>query len=251
MTHDDGDSHLERSRARRSDGDRTRAAITAATVTLIAEQGLAGTTQRKVATRAGVSLASVTYHFATLDDLFNAAFDLIIDDSVARLDRLRRSALQGRITLAAAWADVVRDHDGGTRDEIVGSFELLVTAIRRPQLRPSATRLLDALNSFFLTWTPEPDPARSVLSLLLGLSLTEAASGRPLGGDDLGRIMAALGVDLHDPSCTAAPANPCHDAATIATTGAQQCPQSQSSEPAQASAARSRAVTPRAVTTSS
>lgn len=137
-------------------------------MSLIAEQGLAGTTQRRVAARAGVSLASVTYHFATLNDLFAAAFDHLTDESVDRLDRLRQEAMAGRITLADAWAEVVRGADGRTRENVVGAFELLVAAIRQPELRLSATRLLDALNSFFLTWTPEPDPSRSVLCCCSG-----------------------------------------------------------------------------------
>ncbi|MEA4944430.1 MAG: TetR family transcriptional regulator [Propionicimonas sp.] len=241
---------MARTRARRVDGDRTRSAITAAAVSLIAQQGLAGTTQRKVATRAGVSLAAVTYHFASLEDLFDAAFDRIIDDSVARLDRLRQSALAGRTTLAQAWAEVVRGEDDRTRDEVVGSYELLVAAIRRPQLRPSATRLLDALNSFFLAWTPAPDPARSVLSLLLGLSLTEAASGRPLGQADLSGIFAVLGMDPNQTACPSGRRDTCARPST-SSKGTQPCPSSPSSEPDRDSAAPSPAGTPVRATTSS
>ncbi|MCB0910998.1 MAG: TetR family transcriptional regulator [Propionibacteriaceae bacterium] len=247
MGDEDAATGVVQVRTRRSDGDRTRAAITAATVALIAVQGLAGTTQRRVATRAGVSLASVTYHFATLDELFAAAFDRVIDESVTRLDRLRKAASEGRITLAQAWEDVVRGPDGRTREEVVGSFELLVAAIRQPELRPSATRLLDALNSFFLAWTPEPDPSRSVLSLMLGLSLTEAASGRPLGDGDLDRwILAALGVN---PDACPPVTSPSHTESSAK--GTQKCPPLRSSEPDPASAALSRAAMPRRATTSS
>lgn len=181
-------------RSRRSDGDRTRSAIMTATIALIAEEGLAGTTQRKVAKRAGVSLASITYHFATLDELFEAAFDRLIDDSVARLDQLKPDAQEGKISISEAWDRVVRDPDGRTPEHVIGSFELLVASIRHPQLRPASIKLLDALNGFFQTWTVGPDPARSALSLMLGLSLTEAASGRQLGEADIASVFSDFGL---------------------------------------------------------
>lgn len=192
-------------RRRRSDGERTRVAIAEAAVAQIADHGLAGTTQRRVAQRAGVSLAAVTYHFATLEALFDAGFDHLIDQSVARLTDLKRSAEQGSITLADAWEEVVRDEQGNTRATVAAGFELLVAAARDPRLRPAAQRLLDALNAFFLTWTTRHDPARSVLSLLLGLSLTEAASGHPLAPRDIGGILSLFVDTPGSDTCRSAP----------------------------------------------
>jgi AcrR family transcriptional regulator len=190
-----------RARGRRSDGERTRSVISTAAVALIAERGLAGTTQRMVAKRAGVSLAAVTYHFPALDDLVDAAFDRTIEESVAWLGGLRRSAQEGSLTLAQAWDAVVRDETGHTRAHIVASFELLVAATRQPRLRPIATRLLDALDVFFQSWTPGPDPARGVLSLLLGLSLTETASGRRLEQDAIDRVLVMFGLQPDGIAC--------------------------------------------------
>ncbi len=195
------DDSAPKERSLRSDGQRTSTVIAAAAVAQIAEQGLAGTTQRRVAKRAGVSLASVTYHFATLDDLFDAAFDHLIQESVAQLSDLKQSAEQGEITLPDAWNLVVRGDDGTMRPTVAASLELLVAATREPRLQPAARRLLDALNEFFLAWTTEPDPARSVLSLMLGLSLTEGASGRPLVPDDIGGILAAVAVTPDSQTC--------------------------------------------------
>lgn len=188
-------------RRSRSDGERTRAAITAAAVELIAEQGLAATTQRKVAQRAGVSLASVTYHFATVDDLLESAFNQMIDDSVARLNQVRQAAEGGAISLDEAWESVVRDPDGRTPAHVTGSFELLVAAMRQPELRPIVRRLLSALSTFFETWTSGRDPAHGALSLMLGLSLTEAASGRRLENDDLTQILIDFGLKLDRGRC--------------------------------------------------
>lgn len=194
MTPAEAPSCPARRRARRSDGERTRAAIAQAALALISEQGLAGTTQRGVAKRAGVSLAAVTYHYPALADLFDAAFERLTDESVAQLRRLREAAHEGRTTLEEAWGEVVRDERGRTRTHVIGAFELLVSAVREPRLRPAATRLLDALNVFFQAWTPGTGPARSVLSLMLGLSLTEAASGNQLSEGDIEAVLSAFSV---------------------------------------------------------
>ncbi len=192
---------MVQARGQRSDGQRTRTVIAAAAVAQIAEHGLAGTTQRKVAQRAGVSLAAVTCHFATVDNLSDAAFDHLIEEAVALLSDLKQSAEQGAITLADAWNVVVRSDDGNTRPTVAAGLELLVAATREPRLRPTATRLLDALNSFFLTWTAQPDPSRSVLSLMLGLSLTEIASGRPLSPEDVDSVLSAFVGTTKSLSC--------------------------------------------------
>lgn len=50
-----------------------RSRIIDAAQALIAEQGIAGTTHRKVAAWADVPLGSMTYHFESMDDLLKEA----------------------------------------------------------------------------------------------------------------------------------------------------------------------------------
>ena len=64
------------SRARRSDGDITREKILEAAGELIAEQGLAGTTNKAIASAAQVDLASINYHFGGRDGLYLAVLSL-------------------------------------------------------------------------------------------------------------------------------------------------------------------------------
>lgn len=56
-----------------SRGTRTKNAITQATIEILAKEGIAAVTHRRVASIAKVSLASTTYHFATKSDLINTA----------------------------------------------------------------------------------------------------------------------------------------------------------------------------------
>ncbi|MGC4896549.1 TetR/AcrR family transcriptional regulator [Micromonospora sp. DT31] len=60
---------------------------------VIAERGLANTRTADVAAAAGVSQALVFYHFATKDRLLAQAFAYAVEQDVARLDTVLRSAV--------------------------------------------------------------------------------------------------------------------------------------------------------------
>ncbi len=90
--------------ARRSEtADETRRRIVQATFDLHTEQGIAATSMRQIAERAGVSVGSVYHHFSTYDDVVNAcgAHTLathplptaaIFDGAATRAERVRRLA---------------------------------------------------------------------------------------------------------------------------------------------------------------
>ena len=90
--------------ARRGEtADETRRRIVQATFQLHGEQGIAATTMKQIAARAGVSVGSVYHHFPTYDDAINAcgahAFSLapmptpaIFDGAETRPERVRRLA---------------------------------------------------------------------------------------------------------------------------------------------------------------
>ncbi len=64
------------SRVRRSDGELTREKILDSAGELIAEQGLARTTNKAIASRAQVDLAAINYHFGGRDGLYLAVLSL-------------------------------------------------------------------------------------------------------------------------------------------------------------------------------
>lgn len=80
-------------RARRSDGELTRERILEAAGELIAEQGLAKTTNKAIASSAQVDLATINYHFGGRDGMY-----------LAVLSRAHRHYLDGEklATLAAS-----------------------------------------------------------------------------------------------------------------------------------------------------
>lgn len=83
-----------------------RERIIAATLDLIAEEGLARVSHRKIAARAGVPLGSMTYHFDGIDELLREAFGRFTDHIVAVFDA-RLSVPTDRDQAREAVADLV------------------------------------------------------------------------------------------------------------------------------------------------
>lgn len=130
-------------------GARTRDAIVDATIALVREQGAAAVTHRAVAARAGTSLAATTYHFATLDDLLVAAFELLTDRTVAEVERFRDLVLAGHLDLVEAALDFIEEIDFDQGFPADGMLELAYAALRNQRLRMPTQRLVDHLSAPF------------------------------------------------------------------------------------------------------
>jgi TetR/AcrR family transcriptional regulator, regulator of biofilm formation and stress response len=85
-----------------------REAIVAATVRIVAGEGVAAVTHRRVAAEAGVALSSTTWHFATKADILEAALHWTARREVERIagiaDRLGDTGFD-----ASAWAAELAD----------------------------------------------------------------------------------------------------------------------------------------------
>ncbi|GHG92507.1 TetR family transcriptional regulator [Comamonas sp. JC664] len=105
-----------------------------ATLQVIAEGGVAGTSHRRVAERAEVPLGSMTYHFASMDELLREAFTrfaLRISERFAA--RIGEAAdLEG---LVEAVVHLVHDDLAAGQDELVLTLELYTLAARQPAFR--------------------------------------------------------------------------------------------------------------------
>lgn len=119
---------MERSATRRHDPER-RERIIAATLDLIAEQGVAGATYRTVAAAADIPLGSMTYHFPSRDDLLFAAFERFADETFSPLDGAMASADGDP---REALAQLVLQDDDDPRTKILLA-ELYVLAFRHPR----------------------------------------------------------------------------------------------------------------------
>ncbi|OLR91208.1 TetR/AcrR family transcriptional regulator [Actinokineospora bangkokensis] len=132
---------------RRARGDRRRAGIVEAVLRVVEQGGVSAVTHRAVAAEAGVPTASITYHYAALDDLVVAALTRAAEDMAARVrDRIESSRIKGR-SQAGAVAEVLAEALGPRRGPTMATYELYLLAARRPALRPAARQWLDVLAS--------------------------------------------------------------------------------------------------------
>ncbi|WP_026424607.1 TetR/AcrR family transcriptional regulator [Actinokineospora inagensis] len=132
---------------RRTRGDRRRREIVEAALRVVERDGVAGVSHRSVAGEAAVPPASVTYHFATLDDLLVAALVWSAEDLAASIrDVIESSRIKGSGP-AGAVAELLADALGPHRGRTVAQYELYLLAARRPALRPAARLWIDVLTS--------------------------------------------------------------------------------------------------------
>ncbi|MDO8187298.1 TetR family transcriptional regulator [Conexibacter sp. JD483] len=127
---------------RRARGAARREQLVRAAIEVIEQGGVAALTHRAIAEQAGVSLASVSYHFAGIDGLVATALQQATDDLLATLHEQRDHSL-------AALARLLVEDLGGTGDRLVISYELYLLALRRPHLRPAALSWLEAVADSF------------------------------------------------------------------------------------------------------
>ena len=172
--------------ATRTRGQAIRDAIVAATVRIVAAEGVAAVTHRRVAAEAGVALSSTTWHYASKADILEAALAWTADSEVARIraiaDRLGDAPFD-----PSAWAEELADwlieQVTTERQSAVALYRLQVEllgtepalAVHREwgqRLREVGTRALESL----ATTTPELD-VRIVVATLDGLRMSLLNSG--------------------------------------------------------------------------
>jgi DNA-binding transcriptional regulator YbjK len=84
-----------------------------ATLTVIAQHGVPGTTHRRIATEAGVPLGSLTYHFDGLGDIIEQAFARMAE-SMSERYHTALTAAPDRPAACAAVADLICGHEYAT-----------------------------------------------------------------------------------------------------------------------------------------
>ena len=120
-------------------GEERRERILRATLGVIGRSGIAAVTHRRVAEEAGVPLGSLTYWFATKDDLLREALRLLRrrGGRAAAARSARRSTTGADpAEIAERFADDARERGDGA--EQIAQFELYLEAARNPALRDVA-----------------------------------------------------------------------------------------------------------------
>lgn len=154
-----------------------RERILAATLDLIADEGIARVSHRKIAARAGVPLGSMTYHFSGMDELLRAAFRRFTDHIVAVFDA-HLAAPADPDEARQAVTDLVHTLSEGSRRDLVLTQELYTLAARQPPYR-ELTHEWMRRSRVHLEKHFDPDTARQLDALIEGLTLHRALSRAP------------------------------------------------------------------------
>ena len=163
---------------------RAREAILRATLQVVGEHGVAGSTNRRIATVAGVSLGSLTYHFPEQQQLLRETLLLFAEDEARRVrdTALRYSTANLDLEQAATTVQHVLEQLSFGNNEIA-PLELYLHAGRNPGLRDATTRCFaayDELAGTILRALGTHDSDRlvePVVALLTGLQLRRLATG--------------------------------------------------------------------------
>ncbi|MYS23312.1 transcriptional regulator, TetR family [Streptomyces sp. DvalAA-14] len=162
-------------RPRRKDPDRKERILDAA-LDVLAEDGVAGTTHRRIAARADVPLGSVTYHFASLTDLQAQAFARYVEGRSADFSDLFAS-IRTREELVEVLTDLVREGPARRRSAVLG-FELHLAALRHPELRALTERWTARSRAVLARFT-DPDNAARLDALLEGMIMNALLATEP------------------------------------------------------------------------
>ncbi|MEV6006020.1 TetR family transcriptional regulator [Streptomyces sp. NPDC051976] len=182
-----------RRRTRRSDPGR-KTHILDATLDVIAEHGVAGTTHRHIAARADVPLGSITYHFASLTDLQAQAFARYVEGRCAAFGALFEG-VDTHEHFVEVLVDLVQGGPARHRSAVLG-FELHLAALRNPELRALTQRWTADSRGVLARFT-DPDSAARLDALLEGMImhalLTTAPESRERTRDAIARTLGPIG----------------------------------------------------------
>jgi TetR/AcrR family transcriptional regulator, regulator of biofilm formation and stress response len=180
---------------RAENSERVREAIVAATVRIVAGDGVSAVTHRRLAAEAGVSLSSTTWHFATKADILVAALRWTAEREVERIAGIA-ARLEGAGFDAHAWAGELADwmveQVSRDRQVVVALYRLQIELLGRPEARAVHREWGERLRTVgerVLSESPTADlDIRLVAAALDGLRLAAVSADE----DDPAALRAAV-----------------------------------------------------------
>lgn len=175
-----------------------RERILDATLELIATDGLDAVRHRRVAEMAGVSPGSTTYHFASREDLIEAAFVHYLDGATRALGQIQvPSDASGPAEALTAYVHALLVEEFALPGLVRAEYELILHATRNAELARRLTEWeaaqIDAIEQFLRsTGAEHPESsARMVIALVRGLEV-EHLIHRRSGSDRTDRLAPML-----------------------------------------------------------
>ena len=173
-------------------GSARRTLLLEAAVRVVADGGSGSLTHRAVATEAGVSVASVSYHFPSIADLRRGTFEQAgssIGIELADLVLAASSSIDDTPEICSAYAArLVTER----RVETAAIFELIVAAGHDEGLRPIVAVYNGMLTELLTPFTGDATRAQTVGAAVQGLLLVQLASPFPPDPSTFGTAVADL-----------------------------------------------------------
>jgi DNA-binding transcriptional regulator YbjK len=162
----------------------TRERILRATLDLIGSEGIGAVTNRRVASAAGISLGSLTYHFQSQNELLRESLLLFISEEIERLDGFRGSLKTQRPDIVEVAREVERFvSESDDRVHRLAELELHLRAARDPELQEASSRVFVAYEGVAtaalegIGVEDAPRRAHAVVALMYGMALRRFGTG--------------------------------------------------------------------------
>ena len=163
-------------RTRRHDPTR-RDRIIEATIDSIAEHGVAGTSQRRVAADAGVQVGSLSYHFENSDHLLKEAFTRCVQVIRDQIEN-RFATVEDASGAVEAAVQLIHEDFQSSKRELILYHELYAITLRSPEYRALTAGMIDIgqqmLEKFF-----DQATARAINTYIEGACCYVALSAVP------------------------------------------------------------------------
>ncbi|MBP1325924.1 DNA-binding transcriptional regulator YbjK [Leucobacter exalbidus] len=181
--------------ARRRDPEARRREILAAATQLIVENGAASLTHRAVAARANVPLGSTTQHFSSIDDIRDAALQVLADETDVALARMA-TLIDDVVAHPEPFVDVLIEFLADERT-LKADIALMTTATVDPHLRALALRWNDRLIEMLARQIGH-ERATAIVTYYDGVTIHAGLNEAPLDHGTLLRTIKAL-MAMPDP----------------------------------------------------
>ncbi len=163
-------------------------------MSVVAAGGSSALTHRAVAATAQVSLASVSYHFASIEDLRRSTFEsslTALDNELARAVELRGGTVE---RMPRVFADYVVALLTRHREAVLTVNEMIVAASHDGELRPIFHAYQEHLSDLLAPCVGGQEAGLMVAAALQGLILSAVTyqDGTTSDGEDVARWRAAV-----------------------------------------------------------
>jgi DNA-binding transcriptional regulator YbjK len=183
----------------------TRERILRATLTLLADEGTAALSNRRIAAVAEVSLGSLTYHFPSQASLLRESLLLYVGEEVERLEAIAATLRERdpNPEQVAAEVEALIGRPGGGPGPL-SELELHLQAARDPELQEASARCFAAYDGFAasaLGALGVADPARhasAFVALITGLGVRRLGTGAADAEAVTGALLTLLRGALAD-----------------------------------------------------